>query len=240
MNHPLPVDPAGRAALDALIADVMAATAPPAPAEAIPVPEVTVLDEAGPFVSWLEDHRALFSRLEALAPDVHDAADRLADCLVRGGKLMFCGNGGSAADCQHLAAEFTGRFHEDREPLAALALTTDSSALTCIGNDYAFEEVFARQVRALGRPGDCLVAISTSGRSANVRRAVDAAREAGVAVIGLLGRDGGDIAPRCDLAVVVPGEDTARIQEAHLFIEHAWCGLVEHAVARARARGAAD
>ena len=179
---------------------------------------------------YLAGHRLVFDSIEVLAGEIATAAERLAQCLRDGGKILLCGNGGSAVDCQHLAAEFTGRFQAERAPLAALALTTDSSALTCIGNDYGFEHVFARQVLALGRPGDCLVGISTSGRSPNVLRAMASARERGLSTIGLLGRDGGDIAPLCDLAVVVPGGDTARIQEAHLFIEHAWCALVEHAL----------
>src|SRR5262245_25616048 len=162
-----------------------------------------------------------------MAPEVARAAQRLSEALRHGGKAMFCGNGGSAADSQHLASEFTGRFVADRRPLAALALSTDSSALTCIANDYAFDQVFARQVRGLGRAGDVLVAISTSGRSANVLRAVEAAREAGIAVVGLLGRDGGPLKPLCDVAVVVPSDITARIQEAHIFIGHVLCATVE-------------
>jgi len=179
---------------------------------------------------YLAGHRAVFAAIEPLAGRIATVAERLARCLRDGRKILLCGNGGSAADCQHLAAEFTGRFASDRAPLAALALTTDTSALTCIANDYAFDEVFARPLRALGQPGDCLVGISTSGNSANVLRAMEAARERGISTIGLLGRDGGRIAACCDLAVVVPGEDTARIQEAHIFIGHAWCGLVEHAL----------
>jgi D-sedoheptulose 7-phosphate isomerase len=180
--------------------------------------------------AYLAGHRRVFDSLEVLASPITTAAERMAQCLRDGGKLLLCGNGGSAADCQHIAAEFTGRFQRERAPLAALALTTDTSALTCIGNDYGFEQVFARQVQALGRAGDCLVGISTSGRSPNVVHAMRAARERGLSTIGLLGRDGGELAALCDLAVIVPGDDTARIQEAHLFIEHAWCGLVEHAL----------
>jgi len=183
-----------------------------------------------PFAQQLSQHRDLFARLDALAPDVERAARCLSDALRGGGKLMFCGNGGSAADSQHLASEFTGRFINDRRPLAALALSTDSSALTCIANDYAFDQVFERQLRALGRKGDVLVAISTSGRSANVLRAVQAAREAGIAVIGLLGRDGGTLKPLCDVALVVPSDTTARIQEAHIFIGHTLCAMVESAL----------
>ena len=183
-----------------------------------------------PFDEHLAQHRELFARLDALAPDVTRAAQRIADALSSGGKVMFCGNGGSAADSQHLAAEFTGRFVDDRRPLAALALSTDSSALTCIANDYAFDQVFERQLRALGRAGDVLVAISTSGRSPNVLRAATAARELGLSVVGLLGRDGGTLKPLCDVPLVVPSDTTARIQEAHIFIGHTLCALVEQAL----------
>lgn len=150
--------------------------------------------------------------------------------LTDGHKLMFCGNGGSASDSQHMAAEFTGRFVKDRRPLAALALTTDTSALTSIANDYSFDEVFSRQVVALGKPGDCLIAISTSGNSKNVIRAAQAARAADVRTIGFLGRDGGNLLSLCDVAIVVPSTTTARIQEAHNFIGHTLCGLVEQAL----------
>jgi len=180
-----------------------------------------------PFGDHLAEHRALFERLDALAPEVQRAAGCIADALRGGGKAMFCGNGGSAADSQHLASEFTGRFVEDRRPLAALALSTDSSALTCIANDYAFDQVFERQLRALGRRGDVLVAISTSGNSANVMRAARAARELGIPVVGLLGRDGGTLKALSDVAIVVPSRSTARIQEAHIFIGHTLCALVE-------------
>src|SRR5882757_5537183 len=184
-------------------------------------------------LSNLEEHRELFSRLESVAPAVEAAAALLIQALASGGKLMFCGNGGSAADSQHLAAEFTGRFIKDRKPLAAMALSTDSSALTCIGNDYSFDEVFSRQVVGLGRAGDCLLAISTSGNSRNVIRAAEEARAAGMRTIGLLGRDGGALLGLCDVAIVVPSAVTARIQEAHIFIGHTLCGLVEQALSLA-------
>ncbi|MFI4930924.1 MAG: SIS domain-containing protein [Burkholderiales bacterium] len=183
-----------------------------------------------PFAQHLTQHRELFAQLDAMAPDVARAAACMSDALRSGGKLMFCGNGGSAADSQHLASEFTGRFVDDRRPLAALALSTDSSALTCIANDYAFDQVFERQLRGLGRQGDVLVAISTSGRSGNVLRAVQAARETGIAVVGLLGRDGGTLKALCDVALVVPSDTTARIQEAHIFIGHTLCAMVEQAL----------
>jgi D-sedoheptulose 7-phosphate isomerase len=160
---------------------------------------------------------------------VQAAASHLASAPRDGGKIMFCGNGGSAADSQHLAAEFTGRFVNDRAPLAAMALTTDTSALTCIAIDYDFDRVLERPLRGLARRGDCLVAIMTSGNSGNVLRATRAARELGVRCIGLLGRDGGAIAPWCDPAIVVPARTTARIQKAHIVIGHMLGSLVEEA-----------
>jgi D-sedoheptulose 7-phosphate isomerase len=178
----------------------------------------------------LTEHVELFGRLTELLPEVTEAAHRIALCLRAGGKLMLCGNGGSAADCQHIAAEFVGRFSVDRRPLAALALTTDTSALTAIANDFDFDEVFRRQVIALGRPGDVLLAISTSGRSENVRRAILAARGARMLTIGLLGQcgyGGPTFAPLCDLAITVPSSCTARVQEAHGFIGHVICGEAE-------------
>jgi D-sedoheptulose 7-phosphate isomerase len=182
------------------------------------------------FVRTLAEHRAVFALLGTLQADVEAAARTIARCLHNGNKLLLCGNGGSAADSQHIAAELTGRFVRDRRPLAALALTTDTSALTCIANDYAFDQVFVRQVQALGRPGDCLLAISTSGRSANLLQAVDAAALMGLDTIGLLGGDGGLLRKRCHQAMVVPSRTTARIQEAHIFIGHNLCGLVEEAL----------
>ena len=164
--------------------------------------------------------RDSFEAVAALRGAVERTGLVLADCLQAGGKILFCGNGGSAADSQHLAAELTGRFGRERAPLAAIALSTDSSALTCIGNDYGFEHIFERQVQALGRPGDVLVALSTSGGSANVLRAARAARAGGLVTIALAGRDGGELARICDEAVIVPSPATARVQEAHIFIGH--------------------
>lgn len=175
----------------------------------------------------LAEHRALFDQLDGLDEVIGAAGDLLTRSLREGGKAMFCGNGGSAADSQHLAAELTGRFIKDRRPLAGLALSTDSSALTCISNDYAFDQVFVRQVQALGRPGDCLIGISTSGNSGNVIEAFEVARTSGIATVGLLGRDGGRLAALSDVAVIVPGTVTARIQEAHILIGHTLCGMVE-------------
>jgi len=179
------------------------------------------------FSQNVSDQIAVLQSLHTLADVVNQAGSLSAQALKAGHKLMFCGNGGSAADSQHLAAELTGRFIKDRKPLAAVALNTDSSALTCIGNDYSFDEVFARQVAGLGRPGDVLVAISTSGNSRNVIRAVEEARTAGMKVIGFLGRDGGQLKALVDVPIVVPSSVTARIQESHILIGHTLCGLIE-------------
>jgi D-sedoheptulose 7-phosphate isomerase len=182
------------------------------------------------FQSNLAAHQALFQNLSSLQDTVEAVGAVLALSLRSGGKIMFCGNGGSAADCQHLAAELTGRFISDRAPLAGLALSTDSSALTCIGNDYGFADVFERQVRGLGREGDCLIGLSTSGNSENVIRAVKAANALGITTIGLLGRDGGQLARLCNHPVIVSASSTARIQEAHIFIGHTLCGLIERSL----------
>ncbi len=179
------------------------------------------------FLQNVTDQIAVLQTLHTLADVVNQAGRVSADALNGGGKLMFCGNGGSAADSQHLAAELTGRFIKDRRPLAAVALSTDSSALTCIGNDYSFDEVFARQVAGLARAGDVLIGISTSGNSRNVIRAVEEAKAKGVTVIGFLGRDGGQLKAMVDIAIVVPSNVTARIQESHILIGHTLCGLIE-------------
>ena len=175
----------------------------------------------------LTEHLAMCQHLAALDAHVDQAINACVYSLRGGGKLMLCGNGGSAADSQHLAAEFTGRFIKDRPPIAAIALSTDTSALTCIANDYSFEAIFARHVQAIGKPGDCLIAISTSGNSGNVLAAVAAAKALGITCIGLLGRDGGKLKAECDIAIVVPSQVTARIQEAHILIGHSLCGAVE-------------
>jgi D-sedoheptulose 7-phosphate isomerase len=166
--------------------------------------------------------------LMALEAEVDAAGRMAADCLASGAKLLLCGNGGSASDAQHFAAELVGRFLEHREPYAAVALTADAAVLTCIGNDYAFDDVFARQVAGLGRAGDLLVALSTSGESENVVRAARQARRGGLRVLGLTGRTGGRLAAECDVAIVVPSSSTARIQEAHILVIHTLCELVEH------------
>jgi D-sedoheptulose 7-phosphate isomerase len=154
-------------------------------------------------------------------------AEDMAERLKRGCRILVCGNGGSAADAQHMAAELSGRYVKERRALAGIALTTDTSALTAIGNDYGFDHVFSRQVEALGRPGDLLVGISTSGNSPNILRAVESAKELGMQTLGLLGRDGGKLKDLCDDALVVPSAVTARIQEVHQMIYHFWCEAID-------------
>jgi D-sedoheptulose 7-phosphate isomerase len=158
------------------------------------------------------------------------AAECLIECLENGGTVYFCGNGGSAADAQHLACELAGRYLLDRPPLPAVALTTNSSTLTAIGNDFGYAETFARPLQGLGGPGDVLVALTTSGGSANVVRAVRVAQRLGMTVIGFTGAHGTAFAARCDIALVTPHASTPRIQEGHIAMGHALCELVERAL----------
>jgi phosphoheptose isomerase len=184
------------------------------------------------FRKEFEEHEQVIRRM---VDEQGELLQRLADTLVeafrRGNKLLFCGNGGSAADAQHIAAEFINRFRFDRAPLPAIALTVDTSVLTCIGNDASFEQVFSRQVEALAQPGDVVVGISTSGRSANVLRALKAGRARKALTIGFTGAAGLDpMTPLCDLCLAVPSKDTARIQEAHEFAFHCIAALAETAM----------
>ncbi|HSB11864.1 MAG TPA: D-sedoheptulose 7-phosphate isomerase [Blastocatellia bacterium] len=167
------------------------------------------------------------SFFDAQAASVARAAELIVASVKAGGKVLLFGNGGSASDAQHIAAELVNRLNYDRPPVAAIALTTDTSILTSIGNDSSFEEVFERQVRALGRAGDVVLAISTSGNSPNVLRAVAAAREVGIKIIALTGRTGGKLGDAADVALVVDAKSTQRIQETHITIGHILCELVE-------------
>ncbi|MFW5488780.1 MAG: D-sedoheptulose 7-phosphate isomerase [Desulfovibrio sp.] len=164
---------------------------------------------------------------EQYGQDVVDVARVMAVCLARGGKLLFCGNGGSAADAQHIVAEFVNRFQLERPPLPAIALTTDTSVLTAIGNDYGFDQVFSKQVQALGTKGDVLVGISTSGNSPNVIRAFRVARDKGITCVSMGGQNGGEMAPMAMHNLLVPGKVTALIQEVHISIGHMLCNLVD-------------
>lgn len=167
----------------------------------------------------------------ALTPRIAAASHAMVDCLRNGGKILACGNGGSAGDSQHFAAELVGRFERERAELAAIALTTDSSILTAVANDYSFDEIFSKQVRALGKPGDILFAISTSGNSKNVVAAIDAAHKKNMRIVGMTGRGGGAIAAMLranDLLLNVDAAVTTRIQETHLLILHCLCDAIDN------------
>jgi D-sedoheptulose 7-phosphate isomerase len=179
----------------------------------------------------LRDAAASMRKLEPrCARAVAEAAEAVIASLESGGTVFFCGNGGSAADAQHLAAELAGRYFLDRPALAAVALTTNSSSLTAIGNDYGFDQAFSRQLEGLGTPGDVLVAITTSGGSPNVRRAVETAHVLGMSVIGMTGAKGGAFAALCDHTLMTPHASTPRIQEGHIAMGHALCELIERAM----------
>ncbi len=167
-------------------------------------------------------------QLDTLAAGVEAAGDVLVRTLQKGRKILICGNGGSAADAQHFAAEMIGRFEMERPAWPAVALSTDTSILTAIGNDYGYDQVFSRQVEGMGQAGDTLIAISTSGNSGNILQAVAVAKERKMRTIGLLGGDGGFLRSHVDRAVVIPAQRTARIQEAHIFILHYWAGHIEN------------
>lgn len=173
---------------------------------------------------------ANFEQLKTLSGSVAAAAELCIASLKAGGKVLFCGNGGSAADAQHLAAELSGRYEMNRPGIAGLALTTDTSALTAIANDFGYDRVFARQVEALGKPGDVLYAISTSGNSPNVVAAIETARALGIRVIAVTGATGGKMREMCDVLLNVPADKAAHIQEMHIAIGHMICGLVERAL----------
>jgi D-sedoheptulose 7-phosphate isomerase len=175
---------------------------------------------------WAE-HLEVAKMLPSLAPAVSSAVDLICSSLAQGGQLLIAGNGGSAADAQHIAAELTGRFLRERQPFRALALHVNTSALTAVANDYGYEHVFARELSAHARPGDVLLAITTSGNSQNILLAIEAARKSKVGVIGLTGELGGKMKEACDLCLCVPSSSAARIQEMHIRIAHAICELVE-------------
>jgi D-sedoheptulose 7-phosphate isomerase len=179
-----------------------------------------------------QEHLEVASSLHTLAPEVSSAVDLIYSSLNAGGQLLIAGNGGSAADAQHIAAELTGRFFLERRPFRALALHANTSSLTAVGNDYGYDQVFARELSAHSRPGDVLLAISTSGNSPNILRAIEAARQNKVAVIGMTGGTGGKMREACDLCLCVPTKSTPRVQEMHITIGHAICELLEERLAK--------
>lgn len=176
----------------------------------------------------LEEHlRALKTLLESGLADIESSGRVICDALAAGNKILLCGNGGSAADAQHIAAELVGRYEDQRRPFPAIALTTDTSALTALSNDFGYEEVFGRQVEALAKPGDVLIAISTSGKSPNIVKAAEKARSLGCKTIGLTGLHAEPLSDYCFITVQVQSERTARVQEAHITIGHLWCEMVD-------------
>lgn len=175
----------------------------------------------------IDDHQSAVVALFAMIPQIETLAARLKQCLVAGGKIVLMGNGGSAADSQHIAAELVGRFKRERRGLPALALTTDTSILTAVGNDYGYEQVFSRQVEALCGTHDVLIGISTSGNSGNVVHAIETGKQLGIYCVGLLGGSGGKLAALCDMSLVAPVAETARVQELHILIGHILCELLE-------------
>lgn len=179
------------------------------------------------FDAVLAEHAEVLEATRATLADAREATDLVIDALQQGGMILFCGNGGSATDADHLAGELVGRFLRDRKALPAIALAGSAATLTAVSNDYGYEQGYARQVRAYARPSCVLVAISTSGNSASILRAAEAAREQGAKVIGMTGRTGGKLAELCDVCIRVPSDVTARIQEMHITLGHALCQAVE-------------
>lgn len=183
---------------------------------------------SSPISQYIHEHIEVIKELDELhGYQILMIAKFLANSLATDGSLFWCGNGGSAADSQHLAAELVGRFKKDRKALRSISLTTDTSVLTCVANDYSYEDIFSRQLEALARMGDVLVVISTSGNSENVLRALRCAKKVGVKTVALLGKDGGQAKALADMAIVIPSDSTARIQEAHILIGHIFCELIE-------------
>ena len=181
------------------------------------------------FSAELRAHLETAKLMEALNDKINEACALVANTLKSGGKVLICGNGGSAAHAQHFAAELTGRYKTERTPLPAIALSTDTSALTAIGNDYGFNMVFERQTLALCAKNDLLIGISTSGNSANVVRAINAAKKIGAKTLALLGRDGGELGRLCEHSIIIPASDTARIQEMHILVIHTLCMATDEA-----------
>jgi D-sedoheptulose 7-phosphate isomerase len=174
--------------------------------------------------------KAIQALIDSRLPEIEAAGRLIWEALKSGNKILLCGNGGSAADAQHIAAELVGRYEQERRAFPAISLTTDTSALTALSNDYGYDEVFARQVSALAAAGDVLIAISTSGKSPNVLKAAEQARALNCKTIALTGSSGEPLAAQCDLAVVVPSDRTSRVQEAHITIGHLWCEMVDGAL----------
>ena len=183
------------------------------------------------YIKYLEGehaaHMAMFNVLAPIFPAISDVGIKMQNCIKHGGKILVMGNGGSAADAQHIAAEIVGRFKKERKGMPAIALTTDTSILTSVGNDYGYDYIFARQIEALCRAEDLVIGITTSGNSANVVRAMEAARDIGATTVGLTGGNGGKLTAICQHNLIMPSSVTARIQEAHIFVGHSLCEILE-------------
>lgn len=182
--------------------------------------------------SLISDHQAVVGQLSTAVPEIEMVASKMAATLQAGGKILWMGNGGSAADCQHLAAELVGRFVKERRGLPSIALTTDTSILTAIANDYSFESIFARQIDALCQPNDVVVAISTSGHSRNVLCGALRAKQIGAFVVALTGGDGGQLKSLADVSLIVPSRVVARVQEGHILIGHLWCQWIDECLSQ--------
>ena len=183
------------------------------------------------YIKYLEGehaaHMVMYNALTPLFPLISDVGIAMQNAIKKGGKILLMGNGGSAADSQHIAAEIVGRFKKERKGMPAIALTTDTSILTSVGNDYGYDYIFARQIEALCRPEDLVIGITTSGNSANVVRAMQAAKDIGAVTVGLTGGTGGKLTAICDFNLIMPSNVTARIQEAHIFVGHCLCEILE-------------
>ncbi|SMG62210.1 [similarity to] phosphoheptose isomerase AltName: Full=Sedoheptulose 7-phosphate isomerase [methanotrophic bacterial endosymbiont of Bathymodiolus sp.] len=182
---------------------------------------------ANDFSDVIQEHQQVFNQLAGYTPLITAASKLIISTLISGHKILLCGNGGSAADCQHFAAELVIRYHKNRRAYPAIALTTDTSILTAHPNDFSFDSLFSRQIEALGSEGDCLIAFSTSGNSENIIQASISAKQKNMSVIGLTGGDGGRLKPLVDMPIIVPSKTTARIQEAHMLIYHWWCEMLD-------------
>ncbi|HEY5742916.1 MAG TPA: SIS domain-containing protein [Terrimicrobiaceae bacterium] len=191
------------------------------------MPRTATAGSLTPFQSSINEALEVFENLRVLEADFTRAIDLVRNCLSAGGKLLVCGNGGSAADSSHIATEFTCRLKNDRRPYPAIALSADGALLTAVANDYGFQEIFARQVQAFAKPGDVLIALSTSGKSRNVLSAIEEARRREMKTLALLGKGGGFTAGAADINLIVRSDSTARIQEVHKFLLHVLCEVVE-------------
>ena len=185
------------------------------------------MDTLKTFNNSLKEHLDLFSSLDSLGMGIDDIFRKVIHTLENGKTILVCGNGGSAADSQHFASELTGRFNKERLPLSSISLTTDSSAITCIGNDYSYDHIFSRQVEGIGKEGDLLILITTSGNSKNLLMAAKSAKNKKIKTFGLLGKGGGELVKYVDSSIVVPSDSTARVQETHIFILHLICEMID-------------